>query len=189
MIERHVIRDGELLYEPTFLAPAEAVTLFRYLLESVPWKQESGRFGPMPRLTAWYADDGRTYSYSGVTHVGLPWTPPLAELKSRLEKVCDANFNSALLNRYRDGRDSMGWHADDEKELGINPVIASISLGAVRRFRLKHLKTRETLDFDLVNGSLLVMAGACQHFWHHAIPKTQEPVGERINLTFRDIMK
>ena len=188
MMERHKIRDGGLLlYDASFLAAREAAELFAHLIEAVPWKQESGRFGPMPRLTAWYADDGKSYSYSGVTHLRIPWTPPQAELKSRLEKVCDASFNSALLNRYRDGQDSMGWHADNEKELGTNPVIASVSLGGVRRFRLKHLKSRETLDFDLANGSLLVMAGACQHHWHHSIPKTKLPVGERINLTYRNI--
>lgn len=184
---RHDLRDGLLFYDAAFLSLTDARSLFEHLAAEVPWRHESGRLGPMPRLTAWYADDGRTYSYSGVTHEALEWTPPLARLRTILEEVCETPFNSALLNRYRDGQDSMGWHADDEKELGTNPVIASVSLGAVRRFRLKHLATRETLHFDLADGSLLVMAGATQHHWHHAIAKTKQPVGERINLTFRQM--
>ena len=176
---------GRLLFDGHFLHAAAADTLFEQLLALVPWRQERGRFGPMPRLTAWYADGTRSYSYSGVTHIGLDWIPPLTELKMRLEMICITSFNSVLLNRYRDGQDSMGWHADNEKELGTNPVIASVSLGATRRFRLKHLQSRETLDFDLTHGSLLVMAGTTQHHWHHAVPKTKLIVGERINATFR----
>lgn len=186
MMERLALRDGGLLlYDAAFLTPVEIRTLFEYLLASVPWRQESGRFGPMPRLTAWYADDAITYSYSGVTHVGLRWTTPLSELKTRLESLSGASFNSVLLNRYRDGQDSLGWHADNEKELGTDPVIASVSLGAVRCFRLKHLQSRETIKFDLASGSLLVMAGTTQHHWHHSIAKTKQFIGERINLTYR----
>ncbi len=179
---------GRLLHAPCFLNASEADVLFHQLLEQVPWRQESGRFGPMPRLTAWYADAGRSYSYSGVTHIGLEWIPPLVALKHRLEATCEASFNSALLNRYRDGRDSMGWHADNERELGINPAIASVSLGSARRFRLKHLQTGETLEFDLSHGSLLLMAGTTQHHWQHAVPKSTRSVGERINVTFREIV-
>lgn len=185
MMQPHELQDALILYDPAFLEDAESAALLAALLSSVPWKQESGRFGPQPRLTAWYADGGMTYSYSGVTHIGLDWTPVLAELKARVEAACDAKFNSALLNRYRTGADSMGWHADDEAELGREPVIASVSLGAVRRFRLRHNRTRETVNFDLSSGSLLVMAGACQHFWQHAVPKTKAACGERLNLTFR----
>lgn len=186
MTDRRLIRDGGLLlYDAAFLEPAVAASLFQHLIDSAPWRQERGRLGPFPRLTAWYAEGGLSYSYSGVTHVAEPWTPPLADLKTRLEQVCNARFNSALVNRYRDGRDSMGWHADNERELGSNPTIASVSLGATRRFRLKHLASGETLNFDLSDGSLLVMAGTTQHHWHHCVPKTAKPVGERINLTFR----
>ncbi len=160
MIDRISLRNGgELYFASPFLLPEESEALFRKLRDTFPWKQERSRFGPMPRLTAWYAEDRISYSYSGVTHVGVPWTPELLELKSCVEEVSDAEFNSALLNLYRDGRDSMGWHADDESELGVNPVIASVSLGATRRFKLKHRDSKETINLELTSGSLLVMAG------------------------------
>jgi alkylated DNA repair dioxygenase AlkB len=139
-------------------------------------------------LTAWYADTGLTYTYSGVTHAAIPWTPALAEVRRRVEEASGAPFNSVLLNYYRDGADSMGYHADDEEELGVNPVIASISLGAVRQFFLKHPKSGEKLKYDLAHGSLLVMGGTCQHHWVHAVPKAKTALGERINLTFRKIL-
>jgi alkylated DNA repair dioxygenase AlkB len=113
---------------------------------------------------------------------------PLLELKSRVESAAGAEFNSLLLNLYRDGRDSIGMHADDELELGVNPVIGSVSLGNVRRFVLRHKKRGERLSFDLAHGSLIVMAGTSQHHWVHGVPKTVKPVGKRINLTFRTIL-
>ena len=144
--------------------------------------------GPFPRLTAWYADAGLTYRYSGVTHHALEWTPTLQEIRRDAEATAHASFNSVLLNFYRDGQDSIGYHADDEPELGVNPVIASISLGSVRQFVLKHKKSGEKLKFDLAPGTLLIMGGTCQHHWVHALPKTKSLVGERINLTFRNIV-
>jgi alkylated DNA repair dioxygenase AlkB len=182
------IRDGGwLLYNESFLAPAEADRLFSYLRDSVPWKQE-GRPGRLfPRLTAWYSDAGLTYSYSGVTHEAISWTPELLAVKQAAETAASTTWNSLLLNRYRDGSDSIGFHADDEAELGQNPIVGSISLGAARRFVLKHPASGERLVFDLPNGSLLVMGGTSQHHWRHGVPKTSKPVGERINLTFRRI--
>jgi alkylated DNA repair dioxygenase AlkB len=177
--------SGWLLYDPAHLPLAEANALLIHLRDAVAWEQ-SGRPGrPFPRLTAWYADPGLTYSYSGVTHHATPWTPELLAVKQRAEVSAGTTWNSLLLNLYRDGRDSIGFHADDEPELGTNPVIGSISLGAERRFVLKHPASGEKLEFALPHGSLLVMGGASQHHWRHGVPKTRKPVRPRINLTFR----
>ncbi len=189
MAESIPLRDGgTLYYDETFFPRAEADALFERLRRDVPWRQEAGRGRPFPRLTAWFADPGLSYSYSGVTHHAQPWTPDLADVRRRVEAASGAAFNSLLLNLYRGGRDSIGFHADDEPELGPNPVVASVSLGAVRRFVLKHRRTRETIELPLAPGSLLVMGGTCQHHWLHGVPKTAAPVGERINLTFRKIV-
>lgn len=179
---------GTLLYAPAFYARDEAEDLLRRLLAATPWKQEVGRGRPFPRLTAWYADPGLIYRYSGVTHRGKGWTPALEDVKRRVEAAAATTFNSLLLNRYRHGRDSIGFHADDEPELGTNPVVASLSFGAVRDFVIKHKRTREKLVFPLGHGSLLVMGGTCQHHWVHGVPKTAAEVGERLNLTFRKIL-
>jgi len=140
----------------------------------------------MPRLIAWYGEPEAVYTYSGVRHVPMPFTPELAVIRARIEELSGAPFNSALANLYRDGRDGMGWHADNEAELGRNPVIASVSLGATRRFTLRHRRRKGLTEaLDLEPGSLLVMEGETQHHWLHALPKTTRPVGERINLTYR----
>ncbi len=198
------ICDGTLLYDETFYVLAEADALFERLRSETPWQQERSRMGPFPRLTAWYADTGLTYSYSGVTHEALPWTATLAAVRQRVEAAAclpspnrgrgaggegaAARFNSVLLNFYRDGQDSIGYHTDAEPELGVNPAIASISLGSVRQFVLKHIKSGEKLKFDLAHGSLLLMGGTCQHHWVHGVPKTKATVGPRVNLTFRNII-
>lgn len=188
MAESTALRDGgTLFYDAAFFPPDEADALFELLCRETAWKQEVGRGRPWPRLTAWYADDGLIYRYSGVTHVGGGWTPALSEIKRRIELASAAEFNSLLLNRYRSGQDSIGIHADDEPELGINPVVASISLGSVRTFVLKHRASGEKRSMALAHGSLLVMGGTCQHHWLHGLPKTAADVGERINLTFRKI--
>ena len=188
MRREHQLRDnGWLLFDPDFLSTIDADKLFEFLTASVPWKQEGRPGRKFPRLTAWYANEGMTYSYSGVTHHGTPWTEELAAIKSRAEAVAKTTWNSLLLNLYRDGRDSIGFHADDEPELGTNPIIGSISLGAERRFILQHAASGEKLEFQLPHGSLLVMGGASQHHWRHGVPKTKRPVGPRINLTFRQI--
>jgi alkylated DNA repair dioxygenase AlkB len=189
MAQTRRLRDGgTLLYDEAFCDREAADALFACLRRETPWRREVGRGRPFPRLTFWYADPGLRYTYSGVTHHAAEWTPPLSAVRRRVEEASGATFNSLLLNLYRDGRDSIGLHTDAEPELGPNPVVASVSLGAVRQFILKHKATREKLTIPLAHGSLLVMGGTCQHFWLHGIPKTEEEVGERINLTFRRII-
>jgi alkylated DNA repair dioxygenase AlkB len=184
--------DADVRLYSNFFSPAESDRLFQTLKDEIAWKQENARFGgksvPLPRLTAWYGDAGKSYSYSGITVHPTPWTPALIEIKTRVESVANATFNSVLLNYYRDGRDSVAWHSDDERELGLNPVIASVSFGAARDFQFKH-KTNPDLrqKVTLTHGSLLLMTGATQHFWKHQIPKTKRPLDGRINLTFRVI--
>jgi alkylated DNA repair dioxygenase AlkB len=187
---RDVEDGGVLIYYPHFLAGPEADALFAALQKGVAWKQEKGRFGRLfPRLTALYADRGVVYTYSGVTYPSLVWTSELDAIRRRVEGAAGAPFNSVLLNRYRDGSDSIGWHADDEPELGVNPIVPSISLGAERRFVLRQKKRGTRLEYPLRHGSLLVMAGTLQHHWLHSLPKCAAPAGERINLTFRNILQ
>src|SRR5262249_35498002 len=140
---------------------------------------------PLPRLNAWFSDAGLRYSYSGVSHQGSGWPEELAAIKRRVEEASGAEFNSLLLNLYRDGRDSIGYHTDAEPELGRDPVVATLSFGSAREFVLRHGATREKISYRLGHGSLLVMGGSAQHHWQHAVPKTNEEVGERISLTFR----
>jgi alkylated DNA repair dioxygenase AlkB len=185
--------DGEAWLLRRAIAPALADELFRQLRQEVDWRQEAvvlfGKRHLVPRLVAWHGDPDASYAYSGVAHDPRPWVPPLATLRERVEALTGHRFNGVLLNLYRDGRDGMGWHADDEPELGPDPVIASVSLGATRRFRMRHRSNRGArLAIDLEHGSLLLMCGATQHHWLHALPKTSRPAGERINLTFRRIL-
>jgi alkylated DNA repair dioxygenase AlkB len=177
---------GILLYDEAFLSPILADRYFVELREHSAWEQKPGVFGHVqPRLTASYGDEGATYRYSGTVNVALPWTATLLEIKEKIEAV-QGEYNYCLLNRYRSGQDSMGMHADDEPEMG--NVIGSLSLGATRTFRIKHNKTKEKKEFQVGNGTLIIMAGTMQQFWKHEIPKTKENVGERINLTFRKII-
>lgn len=181
-------RDGEVFLFDDAIAPADADRLLAELMTATAWRQEQatvmGRTLPIPRLTAWHGEAG--YVYSGIRMEPEPWTAPLLELKARAEALAAHRFNSVLLNLYRDGRDSVSWHADSEPGLGRNPVIASLSLGATRRFQLRHRRDKTaSLALDLPHGSCLVMAGATQHHWLHQVPKTARPVGPRINLTFR----
>ena len=183
--------DADIRYLPAAFTPAEADELFADLRAGIGWRQEEvvifGRARLVPRLVAWHGDPGARYTYSGVAHEPLPWTPVLQAARRRVESLSGHRYNSVLLNLYRDGRDGMGWHADDEPELGRDPVIASVSLGATRRFRLRHRRRRDTIPLDLGHGSLLLMQGSTQHHWMHAVLKTSRPVGERINLTFRQV--
>lgn len=185
--------DADVTYYPEFLPPAKSDQLYSELLNNTQWGQGRiklyGKLYPEPRLTAWHGDDGMIYSYSGLTLHPLPWTETLLEIKARVEAAAGVEFNSVLLNLYRDGRDSNGWHQDNEPELGRNPVIASVSFGATRRFQMRHKLRKDLprLDVDLDHGSLLLMSGETQHFWQHQISKTSKPVGQRINLTFRVI--
>lgn len=187
------VENGMLLYFPDFLDKSESGKFLIRLREEIQWKQEIirifGKSHPTPRLTAWYGDEGKTYSYSGLKLSPNAWTEPLSELKTRIEDATRYTFNSVLLNWYRDGSDSMGWHADDEKELGRNPVISSLSLGDSRMFRMRETQNhKNSFGLTLENGSLLLMAGAFQHHWQHSLPRSSRPIGERINLTFRMIV-
>lgn len=186
------LEDAEVRLLPDALAGPEASELFRELRGGIEWRQEEvvifGRLRRVPRLVAWHGDAGARYTYSGTLHEPLPWSPSLARIRSRVQQLSGWRFNAVLLNLYRDGRDGMGWHADDEPELGPEPAIASLSLGAQRRFCLRH-RRRKGLRADIVlpHGSLLLMSGATQRHWLHAVPKTALPTGERINLTFRSV--
>ncbi|MGR9045759.1 MAG: alpha-ketoglutarate-dependent dioxygenase AlkB family protein [Gammaproteobacteria bacterium] len=175
-----------------FYQRQEADRLFASLLKSLSWREEEificGRWLKVPRLMCWYGEPEACYTYSGIKHEPLPWTETLRSIRRQIEQSCSHPFNSVLANLYRDGRDSMGWHADKEKELGPNPVIASLSLGDERLFCLSHNKTRQKLDIVLGHGDLLVMAGTLQHHWRHSVPKTKQRKTERINLTFRKII-
>jgi alkylated DNA repair dioxygenase AlkB len=178
---------GVLLYDEAFLPIDLADRYFAELRDHSAWEQKPGVFGhKQPRLTASYGDEGATYRYSATVNVGRPWTPTLLEIKQKIESV-QGEYNYCLMNRYRSGQDSMGMHADDEPEMG--NVVGSLSLGATRTFRIKHNKSKETRSFQVGNGTLIIMAGTMQQFWKHEIPKTKENVGERINLTFRQITK
>jgi alkylated DNA repair dioxygenase AlkB len=184
--------DGDaVLYRHVFPA-AEQARLLQVLLDETPWQQHilqlGGRRVPAPRLSAWYGDADAVYTYSRLRLEPLPWTATLLAIKAVAETLAATSFNSVLLNWYRDGQDSMGWHSDDEAELGHQPVIASVSLGAVRRFRFRHQRQPFQLTLALESGSVLVMAGATQHYWRHQLPKTRQPVGPRLNLTFRRII-
>lgn len=182
-------RDGEVFLIPNALSPATADKALAALQDEIDWRQETatlfGRKIPLPRLTAWYGDAG--YAYSGIRHEPALWTPTLRALKSEVEAWARTRFDSVLANLYRHGRDSMGWHSDDEAVLGPAPLIASLSLGATRRFQLKHRDGDERLSLDLTHGSCLVMQGLCQSCWRHQVPKTKKPVRPRINLTFRTV--
>ena len=165
--------------------------LLEVLLRETPWRQETitlyGKTHLQPRLLAWYGEPDASYRYSGTTYQPLPWTPLLDALRCRMEALARASFNSVLLNYYRDGRDSMGLHADDEPELGPEPVIASLSLGELRTlyFRHKRDKAIRGLDIALPHGSVLLMRGTTQSHWKHGIRKLRGPCGARLNLTFR----
>jgi alkylated DNA repair dioxygenase AlkB len=191
MTERIEVADGGfLLWQPDFLSTGEADALLKCLEAEVPWRQEKTRWGHFfPRLTAWYADPGLRYSYAGVTHQPLAWTEPLWQVRHSVAAAAATMFNSLLLNYSRDGQDSIGFHADDEPELGRNPVIASLSLGAARTFVLRHNRSGQRHRWELSHGSLLIMAGTLQQNFKHAVPRSRSPVGQRINLTFRWIVR
>jgi alkylated DNA repair dioxygenase AlkB len=176
-------------YSSGFLRTSAATELMAGLLGDVPWEEEEiflhGRMVKSPRLTAWYGDPGASYMYSGVPHEPMEWTPELSAIRELVSSSAQVSFNSVLLNLYRDGSDSVSWHSDDEEELGAEPTIASMSVGATRRFRLRERRTRESLGLDLADGSLLLMSGASQRDWEHCLTKTKRAVGPRINLTFR----
>lgn len=187
--ETITLEGGELAFDPHWLAPEPADALFATLQAAIPWEVHRirmfGREVDSPRLSCWIGDPDAHYTYSRTRFAPRPWLPALAHLREVLERATDARFNSVLANLYRDGRDSMGWHSDDEPELGAQPVIASLSLGASRRFALKARHGDERFALELPHGSLLLMRGDTQRHWRHALPRSTSVTEARINLTFR----
>ena len=185
------LEDADIEYHPDFLKFDQAQNLFDQLLNEIEWRQEQiklyGKTHNVPRLSCWMGDSGLVYGYSNMTMQIVDWTSSVLDLKKTIKDKTQQSFNSVLLNYYRDGQDSNGWHSDDEPELGINPVIASISLGGSRDFHLRH-KTKKQLRYSmsLEHGSLLIMKGTTQNCWQHHIPKRVKAEA-RINLTFRTI--
>lgn len=185
--------DSNITYYPDFLDPKIAGRYLQIFLKELNWQQHDitifGKKIPQPRLTALYAINDAPYSYSNLTLIPEKFTPELLKIQQKLKVLTGKNFTHCLANFYRDGNDSMGWHSDDENALGKDPVIASVSLGGVRNFQLKHKNiTDQKFKLDLEHGSLLLMAGSTQHFWKHQLPKTKKQVDPRINLTFRTIL-
>lgn len=185
--------DADVALDPHWLPAGEADALLRDLLATVPWETHRirlfGREVDSPRLSCWIGDPHAAYTYSGTRFEPKPWPDALRSIRARVAAACGVEFNSVLANLYRDGRDAMGWHRDDERELGPQPVIASLSLGATRRFVLKHVADpSRRRAIDLAPGSLLVMRGETQRHYRHALPRTATPVRPRINLTFRRIL-
>lgn len=191
--ERLNLPDAELVWYPRPGLDRRPEEWFDLLQRSLAWREESiqlfGKRYRQPRLLAWYGDAGASYRYSGVLHEPLPWLPELEGLRRRVEHLTGARFNSMLANLYRHERDSMGLHADDEPELGPRPVIASLSFGQTRTFRLRHRQRGDLkpVRLPLTSGSLLVMRGDTQRYWKHEVPKERSPCGPRINLTFRRV--
>jgi len=185
------IQNGEYIYIRNFFNKQKSDYYLKALLEKIEWKQEEmnmyGKILKFPRLTAWYGDNDKPYSFSGISLSPINWNDDLLDIKKTIETKCNKIFNSVLLNLYRNGSDSISWHTDAEKELGENPLIASVNFGAKRKFQLRHKETKEKIEIELEHGSLLIMKGELQHFWQHQIPKTKKHVEKRINLTFRII--
>ncbi len=187
-----VSEDGDVDYHSAFLDSDQSDKAFAELHAETPWREDEivlfGKKVMQPRLFSWHADSGVEYKYSGLRLQPQPWSPLLIALKEQVESVTDWKFNSVLLNLYRHERDSNGWHSDDEKELGREPVIASVSLGQSRDFLMKHkFKKRQNVKIHLESGSLLVMRGETQRNWKHTLPKRSRALDPRINLTFRRI--
>ena len=185
-------QNGVAYYLPNFFSKSEAEDLFQCLQQDVAWQADCVRlFGKLittRRKTAWYGDPGMNYVYSGIARQPIPWDQTILGIKHRIESALPFNFNSCLMNYYHDGNDGMGWHQDNEKELGGFPCIASISLGADRFFDFKHIYTHQKIRLMLQSGSLLLMQGETQKFWKHSLPKSKMIVHPRINLTFRRIV-
>ncbi|EKE83883.1 alpha-ketoglutarate-dependent dioxygenase AlkB family protein [Idiomarina xiamenensis] len=183
--------DADVQYFPRWLADDAAEQLKIELQQQLDWRQDQirlfGRMVAIPRLQAWYGDAGLRYSYSGLSLTANPWTANLQQLREQMQQLCECRFNAVLLNWYRDGQDSMGWHSDDEAELGEQPVIASLSLGQPRRFMLRHKSEPASHELALGAGDVLVMRGDTQRYWQHQVPKQRQLAGDRINLTFRYI--
>lgn len=187
----YTLQDADLVYIENFFSKEEADTLYTKLLNDTKWLETKttvyNKEYDTPRLTAWYGDAGTAYTFSGNKMDPFPWTQDLLFIKEKVDRESGVVFNSVLLNLYRTGKDSVGWHRDNEKEFGTNPIIASVSFGETRPFHLKHKfkKDVEKVIIPLTHGSLLIMKGKTQHYWEHQIPKTAKDISPRINLTFR----
>lgn len=188
-----VIPDGEVSYRPHFVEPAEADRTLERLIAQPDWQclrsRLFGREVELPRLTAWWGEADARYRYSGITHVADGWPRFVEDLRDRLQAELGLCFNSVLANRYLDGRQYMGWHSDDERDLGEQPVIASLSFGAERRFLMRHRERKDVQTFEWVlgHGSLLLMGGETQRHWKHRLPPMARCRAERVNLTFRNV--
>jgi alkylated DNA repair dioxygenase AlkB len=186
------LQNGKLMFFEDFFDIKKSDIYFSTLGNTISWHQDKmniyGKEVYLPRLSAWYGDNFKSYTYSGIKLKPLEWTTELMEIKTKIDALSNVTFNSVLLNRYRNGNDSISWHSDNEPELGKNPVIGSINFGSTRRFMLKHKKDKSlTYELELKHGSFLLMFGELQHYWLHQVPKTSKKIGERINLTFRVI--
>ena len=192
-METHHLLNAEIKYDRDFIESNEALRLFNQMKSKFPWEKNQiklfGKTYDVPRTEAYFADPGMSYGYSGKKLTLNPWNKIVLGLKTKIEHQTGHSFNACLANFYRNGNDSNGLHADNEVELGKNPVIASLSFGATRKFRLKHNQTKEVVNYELTNGSLLIMSGECQHYWKHEVPKQKKIQEGRINLTFRRIFE
>ncbi|SFN34273.1 alpha-ketoglutarate-dependent dioxygenase AlkB family protein [Salegentibacter flavus] len=191
-IEVFDLKNAQLRYVPDFFNSEEANFYFERLQQEIPWKQDKiklfGKEHFQPRLSSFFAEQDVNYAYSGLELKPKDFSEEILQIKKSVEKFSRLTFNSCLANLYRDGQDSMGWHSDNEKELGENPVIASVSYGAERIFHLKNKIDKNLKEkISLAHGSLLLMEGATQHNWKHQLPKTKKNIGPRLNLTFRKI--
>ena len=186
------MQDAQVRYYPNWLSSKHASHLMKYFIEQLHWYQPTvklyGKEMKIPRLQAWYGDPDTEYEYSKHVMQPLSWDARLHKLKQACEQTTQTSFNSVLANYYRNGNDSMGMHADNEPELGLKPTIASVSLGQTRRFTFKHINSNETQRIALEHGSLLVMQGGTQSFWHHGINKSKTQLGPRLNFTFRSVI-
>ena len=188
-MDQFIENDGKLYLAQDYLPNTQANALHLALLEQLDWRDESIRiYGKLilsPRRVCWYGDSNTIYTYSGIHHVPQSWPNVLLRLRKQLERRTNHPFNAVLANLYRDNNDSMGWHADNEKELGPTPVIASLSVGESRTFKIRHNKTKETVSIEMSNGSLILMCGDLQKNWQHSVPKCRQAKSSRINLSFR----
>jgi len=183
-------KDGTVEIFPSFFKKSECDIILPVLIKETQWQQDSMKFYGkkvnLPRLTAWYGETMKKYSYSGIDMNAYPWTEVLLFIKNRIEKQSGLKFTSVLLNYYRNGNDSVSWHRDNEKVLRINPVIASVSFGATRTFKFRHVDDHSLVRaVELTNGMYILMKGETQHKWEHSIPKTSKVAEPRVSLTFR----
>lgn len=185
--------DPSALLYPEAFDRDEALSLFTRLQDQIPWEQRKvrmfGKWIDQPRLVAWFGDSGASYTYSGLTLKPHSWIPAVDACRHRCETLAGVSFNSGLANLYRDGQDTVGWHSDDELELGDEPIIASVSFGVTRRFDFRHKSGEPTIKTELTSGSVVIMSGRCQSHWKHQIARTKRVNSPRINLTFRRIVQ